>query len=41
MDFFASLSNMSVVLAGIAAGYLANKLGILGGETDRKLTKLI
>ena len=31
MDFFASLSNMSVVLAGIAAGYLANKLGILGG----------
>ncbi len=32
---------MSVVLAGIAAGYLANKLGILGGETDRKLTKLI
>ncbi|MEI3363471.1 MAG: AEC family transporter [Oscillospiraceae bacterium] len=41
MDFFASLSNMSVVLAGIAAGYLADKLGILGGETDRKLTKLI
>ena len=41
MNFFASLSNMSVVLVGIAVGYLAHKLGILGGETDRKLTKLL
>ena len=41
MDFFASLSNMSVVLVGIAAGYLAHKLGILGGEMDRKLTSLL
>ena len=41
MNFFASLSNMSVVLVGIAAGYQANKLGILGGETDQKVTKLL
>lgn len=41
MDFFASISNMSVVLVGIAAGFLGNKLGILGGETDRKLTSLL
>ena len=32
---------MSVVLTAIAAGYLANKLGYLGGEVDRKLTKVI
>lgn len=41
MDFIASLAKMSVVLAAIAAGYLANKLGYLGGEVDRKLTKVI
>jgi len=41
MDFIISLSKMSVVLCGIAAGYLANKLGIMGGETDEKFTKLI
>ena len=41
MNFFVSLSNMSVVLTGIAVGYLANRLGILGGETDRKLTQLL
>ena len=38
MDFIASLAKMSVVLTAIAAGYLANKLGYLGGEVDRKLT---
>lgn len=41
MDFITSLAKMSVVLAAIAAGYLANKLGYLGGEVDRKLTKVI
>lgn len=41
MDFIASLAKMSVVLTAIAAGYLANKLGYLGGEVDRKLTKVI
>ena len=40
MDFIASLAKMSVVLTAIAAGYLANKLGYLGGEVDRKLTKV-
>ena len=41
MEFFASLSKMSMVLVAFAAGYLANKLGIMGGETDQKMTKLI
>lgn len=41
MEFIASLSKMGVVLAAIAAGYLANKLKIMGGEVDQKLTKLI
>lgn len=41
MEFIASLSKMSMVLVAIAAGYLANKLHIMGGETDQKFTKLI
>lgn len=41
MEFIASLSKMSMVLVAIAAGYLANKLHIMGGETDQKITKLI
>ena len=39
MEFIASLSKMSMVLVAIAAGYLANKLHIMGGETDQKITK--
>lgn len=41
MVFFMSLSKMLVILCGIAAGYLANRLGIMGGETDQKFSKLI
>lgn len=41
MVFLESLSKMIVILCGIGAGYLANKLGIMGGETDQKFTKLI
>lgn len=41
MVFFASLSKMLVILCGIGAGYLANRLKIMGGEVDQKFTKLI
>lgn len=41
MVFFMSLSKMLVILCGIGAGYLAHRLGIMGGETDQKFTKLI
>ena len=41
MDFFVSVSNMCVVLSAIAAGFLAHKLKILGGETDRRMTSLL
>ncbi len=41
MVFFESLSKMVVILCGIGAGYLANKLGIMGGEMDQRVTKLI
>lgn len=32
---------MLVILFAIACGYAANRLGILGGETDRKISKLL
>ena len=41
MVFFESLAKMVVILCGIGAGYLANKLGIMGGEMDQRVTKLI
>lgn len=41
MEFIASLSKMSMVMVAFAAGYVANKLHIMGGETDHKITKLI
>lgn len=41
MVFLNSLSKMLVILCGIGTGYLANRLGILGGEVDRRITKLI
>lgn len=41
MVFFDSLSKMIVILCGIGAGYLANRLGIMGGEIDQRFTKLI
>lgn len=41
MNFFDVLAEMLVILFAIAAGYAANRLGYLGGETDQKLSKLI
>lgn len=41
MNFFDVLAEMLVILFAIAAGYGANHLGYLGGETDQKLSKLI
>ena len=41
MNFFDVLAEMLVILFAIAAGYGANRLGYLRGETDQKLSKLI
>lgn len=41
MIFLQSFSKMVVILFGIACGYLANRLNIMGGETDQKFTKLV
>lgn len=41
MSFFDTLCEMLVILFAMAAGYLANRLGYLGGETDQKLSKII
>lgn len=41
MSFFDTLAEMLVLLFAIAAGFAANRLGILGGETDRKISRLL
>lgn len=41
MSFFDTLLEMLVLLFAIALGFLANRLGILGGETDKKISKLL
>ena len=41
MDFFDVLMKMMVILVTMAAGYLANRLGYLGGEVDQKLSGLL
>lgn len=41
MSFLDTFFEMLVILFGIAAGYLARRLGYLGGETDQKLSKII
>lgn len=41
MSFFDTLEEMLVILFVIACGYAANRLGILGGETDKKISKLL
>jgi len=41
MSFLDTLSEMLVLLFAIAAGFLASRLGILGGETDKKISKLL
>ena len=41
MSFFDTLTEMLVLLFTIAMGFTANRLGILGGETDQKISKLL
>ena len=41
MIFLQNISKMLVILFAIACGFLTNRLGIMGGETDQKLSKLI
>ena len=41
MDFLAVFQKMLSILFVILGGYLANRLGYLGGDTDRKLSKLL
>ena len=41
MSFLDTFFEMLVILFGIAAGYLARRLGYMGGETDQKICKII
>ena len=41
MSFLDTLAEMLVLLFAILCGYAANRLGILGGETDKKISKLL
>lgn len=41
MNFFDVLGEMLVILFAIVAGFVARRLGWLGGETDQKLSKLL
>lgn len=41
MSFLDTLAEMLVLLFAIAAGFLASRLGILGGETDKKISRLL
>ena len=41
MSFFDTLSEMLVLLFAILCGFAANRLGILGGETDKKISRLL
>lgn len=41
MSFFDTFNEMVVILFAVAVGYLAHRLGYLGGETNQKLSKLI
>lgn len=41
MSFLDTFNEMVVILFAVAIGYLAHRLGYLGGETNQKLSKLI
>lgn len=41
MSFLDTFSEMLVLLFAILCGYAANRWGILGGETDKKISKLL
>ena len=41
MSFLDTLNQMLVILFAVAMGYLAHRLGYLGGETNQKLSKIV
>lgn len=41
MSFLDTFAEMLVLLFAIAAGFLAGRLGILGGQTDKHISKLL
>ena len=41
MSFLDTFAEMLVLLFAIAAGFLANRMGILGGGTDKKISRLL
>ncbi len=41
MSFFDTLCEMLVILFAIALGYCANRMGIMGGEMDQRVSKLL
>ena len=41
MSIYDVFQEMMVILFGMAVGYLAHRLGYLGGETDQKISKII
>ena len=41
MSFIDTLAEMLVILFAIACGYAANRLGYMGGETDKKISKVL
>lgn len=41
MSFWDTLAEMLVLLFAMATGFAANRLGILGGETDQKISRLL
>lgn len=41
MSFFDTLCEMLVILFAMVAGYLSRRLGILGGEVDQRVSRLI
>lgn len=41
MSFLDTLSEMLVIFVAIATGYLANRLKIMGGEMDRRVSQLL
>ncbi|MDO4314927.1 MAG: AEC family transporter [Oscillospiraceae bacterium] len=41
MSFFDTLCEMLVILFAIAAGYLSHRLGFLGGDVDKRVSRLI
>ena len=41
MNFMDTFNEMVVILFAVGIGYLAHRLGYLGGEINQKLSKLI